>query len=65
MILIKKTKHIDELEKIREDFNYQNTKVIEPESKLNEKNKNIDTLEKNVKDLENKNIEIMIKKKRL
>ena len=29
---------IDELEKIREKFNYQNTRVTELESKLNEKN---------------------------
>ena len=37
MILIKKTKHIDELKKNQKEFNYQNTKVIELKSKLNEK----------------------------
>ena len=42
----KKTKYIDELEKIREDFNYQNTKVIELESKLNGKSKDIKDLKK-------------------
>ena len=29
MILIKKTRYIDELEKIKEKFNRQNSKIIE------------------------------------
>ena len=45
----------DELEKIREELNHQNTRVIEFRSKLNEKNKNIDALEKDIEDLQNKN----------
>ena len=53
---------IDESEKIRETFNYQNTRVTELESKLNEKNKNIDMLKKYIDDLNNKNIEILIEK---
>ena len=44
--LHKARNNIDELEKIQEEFNYQNTKVIELKSKLNEKNKNISALEK-------------------
>ena len=48
----KKTKYIGELKVIQKKFDYQNSKVIELESKLNEKNKNI-------KDLENKNLEII------
>ena len=34
---MKKIKKIDELEKIQEKFNHQNTKMIEIESELNEK----------------------------
>ena len=56
MILIKKTKYLDELEKIQEEFNYQSSKLKLLENELNEKNKNIDTLEKNIKDLKNKNV---------
>ena len=36
---MKKIKKIDELEKIQEKFNHQNTKMIEIESELNEKKK--------------------------
>ena len=62
MILIKSIYiYINELREIQEKFNYQNAKVIELESELNEKNKNINTLKNNIKDLENKNIEIMIR----
>ena len=43
-------------------FNYQNDKVTELESELNEKNKNINTLENNIEDLKNKKLEIMIEK---
>ena len=35
--------------KIQEKFNYQNTRVTELESKLNEKNKNINALKKVLK----------------
>ena len=37
MILIKKTKYIDELEKIQEELNYQNAEVIKLESELKKK----------------------------
>ena len=60
--LYKAGDNIDGLEKIREKFNYQNDKVTELESELNEKNKNINTLENNIEDLQNKNFEIMIEK---
>ena len=56
----KKTKYINELREIQEKFNYQNAKVIQLESELNEKNKNINMLKNNIKDLENKNLKIMI-----
>ena len=56
-----KTKYSDELKEIQEKFDYQNVKVMELESELNEKNKNINTLKNNIKDLEKKNIEIMIR----
>ena len=36
MILIKK-KNTDELEKIKEKFNHQNTKILKIESELNKK----------------------------
>ena len=55
--------NVDELKKIREKLDYQNDKVTELESELNEKNKNINTLENNIEDLKNKNLEIMIEKK--
>ena len=42
----KKTKYIDELEKIQDELNYQNAKVIKLESKLNKKNKDINMLKK-------------------
>ena len=56
-----KTKYIDELKEIQEKFDYQNVKVKELKSELNEKNENINTLKNNIKNLENKNTEIMIK----
>ena len=37
MILIKKNKEIDELEKIKEEFNHKNTKMIEIKSELDKK----------------------------
>ena len=49
-----KTKYSDELKEIQEKFDYQNVKVMELESELNEKNKNINTLKNNIKDLEKK-----------
>ena len=49
----KKTKYIDELKEIQEKFDYQNNKVTELESELNEKNKNINMLKNIIKDLEN------------
>ena len=55
----KKTKYIDELKEIQENFDYQNSKVIELESELNEKNKNITTLKNKIKDLEEENLKIM------
>ena len=57
--IVKKTKYIDELKEIQEKFDYQNSKVIELESELNEKNKNINTLKNNIKDLEEENLKIM------
>ena len=61
MILIKKTKYIDELKEIQEKFDYQNNKVTELESELNKKNKNINMLKNNIKDLENENREMINK----
>ena len=60
MILIKKI-YIDELKEIQEKFDYQNVKVKELKSELNEKNKNIDKLKNNIKDLENEKHEIINK----
>ena len=40
---------INELKKIKEKFNHQNTKIIEIENELNEKKSNIEILEKNIK----------------
>ena len=54
--------NIDESEKIREELNYQSTRVIEFRSKLNERNKNIDALKKDFDNLNNKKIEILIGK---
>ena len=53
--ITKKTKYIDESKKIQEKFDYQNSKAIELESELNEKNKNINTLKNNIKE----NLKIM------
>ena len=49
-----KTKYIDKLKEIQEKHGYQNIKVKELESELNEKNKHIVVLENNIKNLENK-----------
>ena len=51
-----KTKYIDELKEIQENFDYQNNEVRKLESELNEKNKNINTLKNNIIDLEKKNL---------
>ena len=53
-----KKQNIDKLEKIQEEFNYQNAVIIKCESKLNEINEHIKNLKKNIKDLENKKSEI-------
>ena len=50
-----KTKYIDKLKEIQEKHDYQNNKVKELESELNEKNKHIVALKNNIKNLENKN----------
>ena len=55
-----KTRYIDELKEIQEKFDYQNVKVTELESQLNEKNENISTSKNNIKDLENEKIKIII-----
>ena len=47
-----KTQNILKKKKNQKKFDYQYTKVVKPESELNEKNKDI-------KDLENKNLEII------
>ena len=56
-----KTTYIDKLKEIKEKYCYQNNKIKELESELNEKNKHIDTLESNIKNLENKNRQIIAK----
>ena len=56
-----KTKYIDQLKEIQEKHDYQNNKVKELESELNEKNKHIVALENNIKNLENKNRNIIAK----
>ena len=55
MILIKKNKKIDELEKIKREFNHKNTNMIEIKSEL-DINKNISDLKNNISDLKNKNL---------
>ena len=59
-----KTKYIDKLKEIQEKHDYQNSKVKEFESELNEKNKHIVALENNIKNLENKNRNIIAKIKK-
>ena len=50
-----KTNYTDKLKEIQENHDYQNNKVKELESELNEKNKHIVGLKNNIKNLENKN----------
>ena len=59
----KQTKHIDELERVEKEFNYQYTKTIKHKNELIKRNESISTLEENIKDLENKNISLNKHKK--